>query len=239
MREPMESSGPIQFPFERGVCYPIGDLKRFESDVARARQDCPALSKRLRKTTDPHMPWLKLRNEELLALLCCAARGKFSDGDRFEIMSEHSPVVDLCVWQDGAKTDLQITLADPVWEGSQHGSQHHLMVEALNSDRVISGHGPFENRNGQVVGRETMISGSELDSVYGGGMLNALKRKSDKESCDVILVVYCREYHTTMNADRFDRLARHAWDSSPLANFSQIWFVAGDEGFLAQFQANR
>jgi hypothetical protein len=223
----------FHFPFERNKEYQIERLLEFEAELLRVRQSDPVLSDRLREPTDSEWWWIKLRHEELLPLLCCVRHEKFSHGATFRIMPSGDPV-DLRIRDGGRETKLQITVADPKWGSSRRGSQHHLQVELQNTGEIVPGFGPFKHVEGKVTGRDSTLSGEELDRTYGDGLKDALERKSKKDGCAQVLLVSCRAYGEAMNAVRFRNLIKLARVSSQSNNFIQTWFVDSAEGFFVE-----
>jgi hypothetical protein len=231
---PSGNGGGIVFPFERDQDYPILQLLEFEADLLRVRQSDLDLSNRLRIPTDPEWRWIKLRHEELIPLQYCLEHHKFSRDGIFRIMPEGDSV-DLRVRDGDVEMKLQITIADPVWGSSRKGSQHHIKVEWLNTGEIVNGFGPYRRTEEKVTGSDRMLSNEERDRAYGGGLTQALKRKSNKDGGDQILVIYCRDYSHVMDAASFQKLTECAIASCNIANFAHVWFVDSGEGFFVEF----
>ena len=98
--------------------------------------------------------------------------------------------------------------------------------------------GPYKRVDGKVTGRDSSLPGDEQDQeqdrAYGDGLKEALERKSRKDGCGQILLVYCRTYGDVMDAVRFRMLVARARNSCPPNNFSQAWFVDRAEGFFVE-----
>jgi hypothetical protein len=232
----MRSVQTIHFPFERDKDHPMEQLLEFEAELSRVRQSDQILSNRLREPTDREWSWIKLRHEELLPLFYCVRHEKFGHSATFRIMPPGDPV-DLQIRDGGQETKLQITVADPKWGSSKKGSQNHLLVEALNTGKVVSGFGPYKRVNGKMSGRDSALPDELLDRAYGDGLKEALERKSTKEGRGQTLIVYCRAYGEVMDAMRFRRLVDKARAFCQPSNFARTWFVDGTEDFFVEFRS--
>jgi hypothetical protein len=159
----------MDFPFNRDQYFPIAHLLEFGQQLSNIRQSDLILSNKLREPTSNEFSWVKLWHEELIPLLYCVRHGKISSDATFRIMPNGNPV-DLEICHEGNVTRLQFTVADAKWASTKKGSQHHLLVEALNTGEVTSGFGPFRRKNVEVTGRDRALSSADLNRAYGDGL---------------------------------------------------------------------
>jgi hypothetical protein len=189
----------IQFPFESGETYTIGQLRGFERQLSLARQIDHNLSKAWRVPSSELMKrWCKIR-EETYPIKVLAEHKTYPDDATFRLMPFGNPSIDAEIATETESFDLQITIADPTWIGedglAQHGGyDHRLVMEALNQSGVVHGSASMRRVNGKIVSGLPVKSFEEEFQGCRQGLVTALRRKLGRGVKGCRLLIHARGY---------------------------------------------
>lgn len=216
----MTPASKIAFPFEREVYYSLDELKRFEQELLNERQENPELSDELRAPVKGSPPWIKARNEELVPFLYYSNHSGLPNVAQFKMMPHGHPI-DIDVSHAGGVESLQITTAYADWcfpdtnvRTRSGGHLHRVETEILNRDGT-GRWGPLIETDGKISQDQRAVSTEELEPVHFNGLVEALKRKFEKQcNYDCTLLVHAKKYYEAMTIERFERLTHAALDSA-------------------------
>jgi hypothetical protein len=181
----------IEFPFQRGRPYSLGELRAFESDLLAARRRDKGLGDLLRDPSGPTAWWMRLRNKELAPLRVFADHIGAPDDDQFLINPDGGPV-DAQIIAERRTLNLQFTLAVPQWDES--GYQHHKVMKALNAAQCVVGHPPFALDDGVAMGAIVAITNEDRDRACRRGLEAAIANKALQDGRAIKLAVFAQEF---------------------------------------------
>jgi hypothetical protein len=184
----------IQFPFEYGGKYTIGQLRRFERELSIARQSDKSLSKAWRVPETGEMKRRVKIREETYPIKLLADHKSYDDDAVFSLKPFGYPSIDAEICSANETYNLQITIADPVWNGQNGGYDHRLVMEALNSRGVIHGSSFMRREGGKIVSGLPVKSFDEEFEGCRQGLISALQRKLAAGAGGSRLLIHARGY---------------------------------------------
>lgn len=190
----MSDSGRVHFPFVAGGRYSLSLLREFEKNLSEVRKRNPVFSSRLR-SNDPDIRWAKFRNEELGPFLLLADALRLSDGTSFEVCRSQDPGPDLLLHLGDMSVGIQVTIADPDWNGDG-GKTYRLEAEVLGRGDVAWGGGGTSKRSfrAPIESNPRVVTYDERLLPCRSALKKALQRKCDKVARGNWLLVYARGF---------------------------------------------
>ena len=137
--------------------------------------------------------WVKVR-EETYAIKLLADHASYPDDATFCLKPFANPNIDAEIKFANEKFNVQITIADPVWNGQNGGYDHRLVMEALNSQGVVIGSSSMHRENGKIVSGLPVKSFNQEFEGCRQGLIAALRRKLRSRAEDCKLLIHARGY---------------------------------------------
>jgi hypothetical protein len=181
--------------------------------------------------------WVKVR-EETYAIKLLADHASYPDDATFCLKPFANPNIDAEIKFANEKFNVQITIADPVWNGQNGGYDHRLVMEALNSQGVVIGSSSMHRQNGKTVSGLPVKSFNQEFEGCRQGLIAALRRKLRSRAEDCKLLIHARGYSMhTMDfslANLADSAIRELGAEINNSAFDEIFVVdEGDDQFFA------
>jgi hypothetical protein len=221
----------IEFPFERGRTYEFRQLRAFETDLLKARQNDAELSNALRTPRGPSADWMSLRNKELVPLKLFADHRGIADNAQF-LLRPKGDRVDADILEFGQTTHLQLTLAVPIW--GPGGYQQHQIMAALNESDVVIGYPPFQHIDGVAHGKICSVSSEERDEACRRGLSSTIQKKALFDGRGYSLVVHAQDfYFQLLDRTSFAQLVGAVLAQHTLS-FDSVYVLDSHEGFFVE-----
>ena len=129
-------------------------------------------------------------------------------------------------------------MANLDWDGgdsSNPGFQHRLEMEALNSENVLRGHGPFHRTSdGRILGQASVYSDQDRLEACRRGLGKALKRKGtyDGRGCD--LLIYTRAFYIQTIDSEYEFIVRSMVETHGRPKFDRVYILDEPQGCFVE-----
>ena len=227
-------------PFQRGVRYPLSRLDAYITSFERARSANKTYSNAIGLSSNREVRAL---HDELYPLRIFARHACMIEEGQFEWRSggETEDGVDFVVSVGSCDRSLQITTTGPIWPDASHpydnpGYQHRLLRELLSNREIVAGRGPWERRDGEVVGGCSDFTSADRDLAFRKGILAAYTRKCRHRGAASELVIRINEAPDFMNVGEFRRIAEGTRAVAPLDAFEKVHLVDYPDGFAVSLE---
>lgn len=189
------------FPFLRGQEYCIGELRAFANELLSKGENDQDLRSDLRTNVQK---WAKLRNEELVPFELMTNWLKIPDEFKFIISPKNDPGPDITLILPNRSVGIQITVADPDWNGDG-GRTQALENLALKRDGFAWGAGgTYKNGSkGQLISEVKPVDHSAIRKACSDGIIKAVENKLSRPKTTDCLLVYARGFYSELSFEGF------------------------------------
>ena len=220
----------MEFPFNRDVFYPVGQLRDFEVELASRRAADKHFSDNLRSNK---LPWAKLRNEELMPFALVLNWRKIPSAAEFKIARESAGGPDLYLRNNNVETNFQLTIADRKYN-NDGGRNYALQNAALARDGIAWGAGGTSKNGhrGELQSEPKSTDKIDREIACKEGLFSALKNKLSRPMNSDILIVYARDFAFELIDIGFESFLRshaEAWIAENAPN-QEIDVIIADSG---------
>lgn len=178
-------------PFTRGNEACFGDLRSFSELLSAYRQSHQSFSQLLREN---RLAWAKVWNEELAPVLFLADAWALSASDRFRLMPAGHEV-DLELITGGKRLDIQVTIADLIWQEASYEAGHLRSLKMRHlADGVVWGGARLSHKRGKTISKPHARSSEDDIEACKAGLTAALKRKCTHDGRGKTLLVFARDF---------------------------------------------